>query len=449
MQLNEAINKIASTTKRKEKEQYLEEIKQSGLNDLFKKTAFLALDPRHDFYTVEFETDDSLCRPERTIEEVLDTLKAEFLDTEFRGNKASERLSELYHSLSVEDAKIFRNVIDRTLRCGVSSTTINKVWGDFIYIHPYMRGSSYNEKNIANIKLPAYSQLKEDGRYSDIIVEHDGELTYMSRQGQINESFKGDKDQELITHGRGYVFMGEALVMDENGDIMPREEGNGILNSSEEKIDPERIVFKLWDCVPIDEWRQKKCSLTYDERFEKLNQIVSLIENKNFQVVETRIVETPEELVAHFKENIKKGLEGTMIKNRDMKWKNGTSKDMVKIKIIFDIELEVIDYYEGQRGTKYEGKLGGLVCKSSCGMLKVDIGSGLTDKEREDWFGDHIIGSIMTARANDISKENDEGICSLINPRIVEKRDDKAEADSLERIFEQKEASINALNVLS
>jgi len=50
----EAIQKMASTTKRKEKEQMLEEIKHSALNDTFKRVAFLTLDPRHIFNIVEF-----------------------------------------------------------------------------------------------------------------------------------------------------------------------------------------------------------------------------------------------------------------------------------------------------------------------------------------------------------------------------------------------------------
>ena len=446
----DAIERLASTSKRKEKEAILEEIKNSPLVDEFLRVAFLALDPRHNFNIVEYDTKELLnenSSDRRTLSEALDVLEQKVLAEGIRGNAAKDLLKELSASLDDDDKTILKNIIDRTLKCGVSDKTINKVWPGHIYVHPYRRCSSFNEKNIKNIKLPAYSQIKEDGMYMDIVV-HDGKVEYRSRQGGYYMWNHSDNDDRLLKHAPEKVLMGEALVLDDNGEIMDRQTGNGYLNSDD--VDPSRIVFSLWDIIDYEDWKATVSSQPYQKTFSDLEAVVGAMESNAFRVVETKLVNTIDEIIQHFKDMVGRGMEGTIVKNVDSVWKDGTSKDQVKIKPVFDVELEIVELKEGEVGKKYEGMLGAFVCKSSDGQLLTDVGSGLTDDQRKKFWelGDQCIGKIITVRACDIVKSPEHEHYALLHSRFIEARKDKTEADSFKRIVEQKEAAVNSLGII-
>lgn len=446
----EAIKRLDSTSKRKEKEAILEEIKSSPLNDEFLRVAFMALDPRHKFNIIEYDTKELLnedSSTQRTLSEAMDVLEQKILTEGVRGNAAKDLLMELSGSLCDDDKVILKNIIDRTLKCGVSDKTINKVWPNHIYIHPYRRCSSFNEKNIKNIKLPAISQVKEDGMYMDIVI-HDGNVEYRSRQGGYFPWNTERNDSQLIKKAPEKVLMGEALVIDDDGSIMDRQTGNGYLNSDE--ANPERIIFKLWDIIDYEDWKGFASKKPYSDTFEELYLLAEDL-GDSFAVVDTRVVNTVDEITEHFKSVVGEGLEGTIIKNLDSVWKDGTSKDQVKVKVVFEVELEIVDVKEGEAGKKYEGKLGAFVCKSSDGLLLTDVGSGFKDEEREKFFtnADQYIGKIITVKACDIVKSPEHEHHALMHSRFVEIRKDKTEADSFERVKEQKEASVNSLNILT
>jgi len=448
--VNEALQALGSTTKRKEKEAILEEIKASDLNDIFKRVAFLALDPRHVFNIVEYDKKELMEQEDdRTIiglNEALDILEEKLLNEGIRGNAAKDLLFDISGKLLPEDQNVLQCVIDRTLRCGVSDKTINKIWDDLIYVHPYRRCSSFTEKNLKKIKLPAISQLKEDGMYVDIVV-NDGVVEYRSRSGGYF-AWHNHENENLLKHNAdGHVLMGEALVKDENGEIMDRQSGNGYLNGDE--VDPTRIVFSLWDMIPIDEWTAGKSSQPYSETYKKLCKVVPNL-NYSFRIVDTREVETVDEIVEHFKSNVSKGLEGSVVKNKDSVWKDGTSTDQVKIKLVFEVDLVVTDVLEGDKGKKYENMLGRITAKTSDGLLVTDVGGGFKDSEREAFYKDpsKIVGKIVTVKACDISKSDENEYFTLSNPRFIEIRKDKNEADSFERVKEQKEASVRSLEII-
>jgi len=447
--IKEALDAIASTPKRTEKEFILESIKSSDLNDEFKRVAFLALDPRHVFNIVEYDQKEFLTEHSsvtHTLSEALDIIEAKILNEGVRGNAAKELLFELSGQLTADDQYVLKCIIDRTLRCGVSDKTINKVWKDLIYIHPYRRCSSFSEKNIKKITLPAISQLKEDGMYVDIVVGD--KVEYRSRQGGYFDWNVEDNDRLLRTHAKQHVLMGEALVKDEHGDIMDRQTGNGYLNGDD--VDPSRIIFSLWDIIPLSDWRAGKSSQPYSDTYNKLLDVIPKL-NYSFRIVDTKIVDTVDDIVAHFKENVNKGLEGSVAKNLNSTWKDGTSADWVKVKLIFDVELEVVSVYEGEKGRKYEGKMGGVTAKTSDGLLISDVGGGWKDSEREKYFDNPalIVGKIITVKACDISKSEDNEFFALSNPRFIEVRNDKSVADSFERVKEQKQASVESLKIIT
>ena len=73
--------------------------------------------------------------------------------------------------------------------------------------------------------------------------------------------------------------------------------------------------------------------------------------------------------------------------------------------------------------------LGAIVCESSDGVVKVNVGSGFNDLHRKTLKEKDLLGKIVAVKYNSRIK-NRQGDESLFLPIFVELRDDKDEADS-------------------
>lgn len=433
-------NKVSDTSSRKEKEEILSRVLESEEKETFIKVLVLAYDPRHDFYIKDL---DSLPEAEKTEKKsILDFFElCNHLSTRFiTGGEAKQALSDFLGNTDKNTKEIAELVISRDLRIGAGSKTLNKVFGDIIYEHPYMRCSLLDKKTIDRVEFPCISQTKLDGMYVDIVVT-DAAVKYMSRSGQIMSKFNDTaRDAALIRGASGYVLQGEVLVIGDDGATLPREEGNGYLNSDE--VDPNKIFFGMWDCVSIEDFHAKSTKIEYQIRFEILNNIVNLLANSWIGVVETVICEDISEVIEHFKDNRSVGLEGTIVKNQKLPWKSHTSKDQLKLKVVAEGDLVITGWKEGKG--KFEGMVGSITGQSSDGMVEVSV-SGMTDKFRkqateniDQWIEEE---RIITVKFNDIvDNELKPDLYALYLPRLVELRSDKEgrdSANSLERLREE------------
>lgn len=437
MYMLELLNQIGSTTKRKEKEQLLENCSEP---EQMKTIARLAYDPNYDYYIKEFDMPESF-NGTHSLDWALEVLVNEIATRKVTGNAARERLNELLESLSEDDAEVLKRIVKGDLRCGVSGATINKVWKDTVYIHPYSRCSSFNEKNLSNITLPCFSQVKMDGLYLDIVSTPEGTIEYRSRQGSYLPLNVNIFDDTIAKSMKGFVLMGEALVRDGNGGYLPREEGNGIINSDDVVIDD--VVYVCWDIVPYDDFMKHKTEIPYDQRFQALQSMIAELNHytDRFVLIDSRRCTTKDEIIEHFKENLEKGEEGCVIKDDGYLWKHGTSKYQIKMKIEFECEVKIVGWNYGEKGTKFEHSLGTLEVESSDGIVKFNVGTGFKDSEREA-FLNHVDewiekGQVITVKGNGlVTNKLKPDYYAIYLARLVEIRTDKDEADSYDKIVE-------------
>ena len=184
----------------------------------------------------------------------------------------------------------------------------------------------------------------------------------------------------------------------------------------------------------------KSSKSTYLERWAKLWDLITFMHG-SVELVECREVNNIEEIIEHFKENLSKGLEGTILKDKDAKWKNGTNPHMIKLKVECTVDLKVTGTYLGDKGTKNEHLIGGLNIESSDGLIKFNVGSGLTDEQRKEYLDGSIIGKIVEIKFNSITQNEDEPEkYALYLPRLKKVRDDKTEADTYEKVKESVES---------
>ena len=443
----EIIKQIEDTTKRKEKEAILESVKGTDIENLFKKVLFLTYDPTIDFYIKEFD-DNQTFHDAAPLGQTLNDLENIIAKRVFTGNMAKQWIENNYGMLSEENADIFKRVIRRDLRCGISAKTINKIWPELIYDHPYMRASSFSEKNLKNISFPCFSQTKMDGLYCDIMVFED-KVEYRSRNGSYLPYNQKERDEYLIASYPNQVLQGEALSLQEDCQtLMERSASNGYANSND--VEPERIRLYVWDMISMEDFKAKKCSIPYEKRW---NTLVEVVEDRAdwLRLVDCMGCHDAEDVLNHFRAKRLEGEEGTIIKDLSMIWKPGTSKHQIKVKVAFDCDLKLVGWRYGEG--KYENMLGSIQCESSCGKIQVSIGTGFKDVDREQMvhFLDQWVEEekIVKVKSNDIiTNQNDPDKLSLFLPRFLEFRGDKSEADSLERVQEQVQAFTDTLQII-
>jgi DNA ligase-1 len=458
MTVLEILNQIAATSKKTEKEAIL---KQHAENETLKRVFYLAYQPTINFYTKRipaytpntgeksiFDDEDTF-----TLDAALDAIETVLAKRKVTGNAASTYLANLLTQLHADDATVLERVVLRDLRIDAGANTANKVWKGLILDVPYMRCSLPKEVKLATFPWVTglYSQLKSDGSFTNVNVFEDGTVEFMTRNGNIYpvEDFTPIANIFSTAIGtRGFQFHGELLVY-KDGELMERAEGNGVLNKIQQGKNKlpagHEIRFVAWDMIPIEAAVPKgKYEVPYKIR---LAQLEALNLFGQVTVVETKRVHSIREAYEHYQEQLALGLEGTILKDPEAIWEDTTSKKQVKFKLEVTIELECVGFNPGKG--KNASTFGSAKLRSSDGLLTVNC-SGFKDADRKyiSENRDDFISTIWAVKSNAMTKKRADGTRSLFLPQYVEQRNDKSEADSLERIELQFESAVTDLEKL-
>lgn len=412
-------------------------------NELVKKIFYYGLSDRFQYYIKIIPPYFSQEKATLTLEDFIAELHL-FSERKLTGHAAINKLAQLLEQLSPDDAIVAGRIISRDLRCGVAASTCNKVWKNLIPKYPCLLGKAYDEKTSKNITYPAYSQIKSDGMRINAFVFF-GDTVSITLRGRSGKTVNihGYLDVSLQAYAMNkpdtnFVLDGELVVVDKFGKILPRKIGNGILNKaikgtiSDEEA--SRVRMNVWDIIPYDDFNNAKCNTPYSKRFaevENLTMLSKLNGNTKIELIESKIVNNIEEAQEHFADALNRGEEGTMLKTSDHIWEDKRSKYVLKFKAEKDVDLVVLDWQEGTG--KYAGKCGALICGTECGGLVVSVGSGFSDKQREEFTTD-MIGEVVTIKYNEVISTDGSNVLSLFLPRFIEHRLDKSEPNKLEEI---------------
>jgi DNA ligase-1 len=360
---------------------------------------------------------------------------------ELTGDKAKNYLNGFYASVSPESQELIELLIKRSIGAGVGDTMILKVFPDLWFSVGYQRCSLMDEKAKKKFsQLPEfYVELKCDGSFAYLVKNAAEPPQAVTRAGSC---YPIDFSKEVATGlPDGFVAVGEMLVYEE-GVLLDRKTGNGILNSvlkGGELSQNQTVKMTAWDCLTVEDFKAGVSARKYYHRIDLLGHITKSM--PNVEVVERHLVNSLEEAYKIYSKFTSEGKEGAILKTTDFKWASGTSKDCIKLKIEFEVDLEVVAIHEGTG--KASGMMGSIALRSSDGLIATDCGSGFSDSDRVDWWinKEVRIGSIVTVKANDIISKRDSKTASLFLPVFIEERLDKTEADSYARCVEQLEAA--------
>lgn len=264
-------------------------------NKLFESVIQAALDPYTQYYIrkiPEFNYDIAIRK--ESLEWALNQLKS-LSSRAVTGHAARDHLRDILENLETGDADVITRIIGKDLKCGVSTSTANKVYGKgFIEKYPCMLASSYSEKNFKHIKYPAIVQLKSDGMRANLIMNPNGNVEVRSRNGKDIE-LHGHFDEVLrsifyskpeggnLDQFRGGVIDGEFVVLNDDGEILDRKTGNGILNKAVKgkitKEEASKVRLIAWDLIPLEDFKSLKCDIPYFDRLDVLRQRMDEVSN--------------------------------------------------------------------------------------------------------------------------------------------------------------------------
>lgn len=460
-QIVDVIRAMRDVTSTKAKQQLLKlNNEPDHVIELFKKVIDYTYNPR---YSYNMTLDKSIIDTQEANKFVNFNNLFEFIDAlnkgELTGNAAIQQYLYQKDNQTDDENFIMDRIIDRSFEAGVSITTINKVYPKLIPILGYMRCSLPNNlkpndwDKWSDVKIV---QEKLDGMFINIYLDEDNNISFFTRNGlpiELTERLKVEANsirQALIECDAKNIYLhGEILIkysQDVNSKYLPREESNGIINSiiqtgSDVEMEGYYPHIVLWDIISHDDMENGEGNVEYEERFDKLAFVVNNIlrYTQNVSLVNFEYVHTLEEANKYAKKIINAGGEGAVLKNKKGLWKNGTSKNCVKLKLTFEVDLVVKGFTEGTgRNEQY---FGAMTCQTQDGRLEVNVSvSGLKDslKETVTKNMDSYIGKIVTVKANNVFDEDvEQGLkANLFLPVFVEFREDKDEANTLDEVKE-------------
>lgn len=376
----------------------------------FDKVVRYALDPFKHFnivkiqFMVDFETRDGNGDYD-DIFEFLDYMNGKNGATAEDVAKMSQLASRTRETYSVVCA-----ILAKDLKCGVAIKTANKVLEPKIPEYEVMKavhdspfpGSEWAKFCALCTEGVCLRSIKADGyRISYAEVHEDLSVVYLSTAGKPYENFHMfdetlvaiAKDLNETYHWQYPIkFDGEAVPMDGDFQTMQKQ------GRRKSGIDPEIPRFLVWDVFNDDtsEWPYTDRLDTLEHyqlprtsgRIEEQVEIFQNMPQYKVFLLAHDIIPVPSaaEATEMALDAISRGNEGLVFKTPNHQHELRRMRDWFKIKALYlkgtgiEIDLPVVGFNYGRKGTKYESMLGAFVCEYK--GQHVNVSGKMTDGDR-------------------------------------------------------------------
>lgn len=347
------------------------------------------------------------------LKELTNTLSKENINDELR-----KQVNLFLNNTDKEIRGLYRNVLLKDLKIGINTSTINKVWKGLIpasesgvEIKPMLASKfDFNKPP----KGSFYVSEKLDGIRCLAICKEEGIELY-TRQGKLIEGcleIENDLKRIRKVTGTDFVFDGELLANDCDYETVYKETTKRVKNKNSIKTGIHYVVF---DLLTYDEFINQKCTHTYEERINELRMIdIHFMHEERMcernaltsvEIISSTYLEDGDikNLMKMLDIHTDKGAEGLMVNLADALYEFKRSKNILKVKVMQTMDLEIIGFEEGTGRNK--GRLGALLVDYKGGVVKV--GSGFTDFDRNFiWQNQHLyLGRIAEVQYFEITKD--------------------------------------------
>lgn len=349
------------------------------------------------------------------------------------GHAARDRIEEVSQMFdSTEWNQLARRVLIKDLRCGISEKTLNKVLGKTEWKIPVFSCQLAQDSGNHPSKMTGEKRLegKLDG-VRVIALCTKAHVGLYSRNGKPFENFPQIEEAIRMIANRVSIDMKGIFVLD--GEVVGRS-FQDLMKQAQRKSDvkTDDMVYHIFDILPFPDFERGYWNAQQHKRTAILEKHREHIESEpNLKVTDGILVdldtaEGHDQLERYAKDAVAQGLEGIMIKDWSAPYECKRSAFWMKYKPVYDYDLTIVGVEEGTG--KNVGKLGALVCEGIDNerLIRCNVGSGLTDAQRDDYWAnrDIIIGQTAVILADAVT-QNQDGNYSLRFPRFKTFRDDK------------------------
>ena len=245
---------------------------------------------------------------------------------------------------------------------------------------------------------PVAVEPKLDGVRAIIILKHiddEYEISTWSRAGKPFTSVEAVEDAIMDTFAEtGWT---EDMVFD--GELFCGDFATTVSQIKKKKEQAPDAVYTIFDMLPLSEWADGESTLDFDSRRAKLYeffQAKASIE-KRIKMSKAVLCDNIDEIQEQYAKARAARIEGVIvkaIKGEVSRWVGKRSYGWMKIKEKNTADCKIIGAVEGQG--KFEHTLGNLEVEYDNGknVVIVGVGTGLSDKQRQDLWRLHRQGKL-------------------------------------------------------
>ncbi len=297
------------------------------------------------------------------------------------GNKAREAVEVAMSQFDSVGQKWCERLLWRNLRCGVSATTINKIWPGSIVPFAVALAESLTTVGVNGdfkitdpVKYPVRVEAKLDGLRL-IAVKNRGEVSLFTRSGtpietlpKIVQAIKDLKEDNIVLDGE---VMGEDW-----------NESASVVMSSKSKKDDSTMRYHVFDIVDFTAWQQQVSKTHYRARLTDLQLTIGDTEGTPFRYVKSTTANDETELRQFYNECLTEGYEGVMLKRLDTPYQWKRTDAILKMKPVATEEGVIVGWHLSPEKTKRAGQFGGFHVLTKNGVV-TKVGGGYTDAQKK------------------------------------------------------------------
>jgi len=357
-------------------------------NETLRRVLVMAADPWKNWGVIKYDKVDFFGSHGHgdvmlnTFMDLLDDLN----DRKMTGSRARGAVEGSISAFDDLGKKWAERLLWRNLRCGVSATTINKIWPGSVVPFAVALAESLTTEGVNGdfritdpVSYPVRVEAKLDGLRC-IAVKHRGEVSMFTRSGTPIETLPRIKAAIEALKADDFVLDGEAMAAS-------WEDSASVMMSSKSKKDDSEMLYHIFDCVGFEDWQTQKSETHYRARLLDISMIVGDVQGTPFRYVKSTLATNETELRDFYAQCLDEGYEGVMLKDMTAPYRWKRSDAILKMKPVATEEGAVVGWYEAKESTKRAGQFGGFVILTPNGVT-TRVGGGYSDEVKSKIFSD-------------------------------------------------------------
>lgn len=326
---------------------------------------------------------------------------------EITGNDASIYIADIINKYNNEDQSILLKILKRNLKIGLSYDSFLDIIGERKSKFEVALAENLNKvKNVNPIDGTYFISRKLDGVrcicYVNKYIDNNGnknfDIKFISRQNKefttLSNLIEPIKKLMENIYPNEWIIDGEICMMDDDGNENFSNLMKEITRKNHTIKNPK---YNIFDIMIKTEFDGNYKSAKFSDRLTFMN---NLEQQPQVKILEQERVTSQEILDKWINMSKENHWEGCMLR-KDVPYKSGRSKDLLKIKDMQDSEYIIKDVLTGkmifnENGNKEFDVVTALVIEHKGNI--VNVGSGLSKEQRLLWFNhpENIIGKQVT-----------------------------------------------------